>query len=82
MYPYPLYIERVKNSPKGTYNGTGYATLLVSARGREMKLQIGLTLATVFLALFTVAMWREKFDRETREGGRKRFGAKPDGDAG
>jgi hypothetical protein len=44
-----------------------------------MRLQIGLTLATVFLALFTVAMWREKFDREGRnEGRRKRFGDRAD----
>ena len=50
-----------------------------------MRLQIGLTLATVFLALFTVAMWREKFDRD-REGRnedhRQRFGGQAgDGDA-
>jgi Tfp pilus assembly protein PilX len=55
------------------------------SRGPEMRLQIGLTLATVFLALFTVAMWREKLDRD-REGRnedrRKRFGDRAcDGEA-
>jgi len=46
-----------------------------------MRLQIGLTVATVFLALFTVAMWRQKFDREGREDRGTRFDAAGDGDA-
>jgi hypothetical protein len=31
-----------------------------------MRLQIGFTLATVFLALFTAALWKERSQKEGR----------------
>jgi hypothetical protein len=34
--------------------------------GARMRLQIGFTLATVFLALFTAALWKERSQKEGR----------------
>ena len=34
--------------------------------GARMRLQIGFTLATVFLALFTAALWKERSRKEGR----------------
>lgn len=32
--------------------------------GARMRLQVGFTLATIFLALFTAALWKERAGRE------------------
>jgi hypothetical protein len=37
-----------------------------SELGARMRLQIGFTLATVFLALFTAALWKERSQKEGR----------------
>ena len=32
--------------------------------GARMRLQVGFTLATIFLALFTAALWKERLGKE------------------
>jgi hypothetical protein len=35
-----------------------------SELGARMRLQVGFTLATIFLALFTAALWKERSQKE------------------
>jgi hypothetical protein len=51
-------------------SGTGVALLSLNpfrSGGTRMRLQIGFTLATAFLALFTVALWRQRGRKEGKK---------------
>jgi hypothetical protein len=50
----------------GIENGTPDAASLLkpSELGARMRLQVGFTLATIFLALFTAALWKERSQKE------------------
>ena len=65
----PLVLEVYPGNKAETgdrHSGCRHPLLKPVGLGARMRLQIGFTLATVFLALFTAALWKERSQKEGR----------------